>query len=109
MSYHFNRYIRQRIGTTRDSTDHRWLLFVNSYPDRQHPVHVDDAGQGQESDDSEPPRLAIGSGNRYHSEECGLLEVRQHDDGKGVRHVVCEGRAPLTLLDCVLTESGSIA
>lgn len=32
------------METMMNWTDHRWLLLVNGYPDRQHPVHVDDAG-----------------------------------------------------------------
>jgi hypothetical protein len=87
-------------------TDHRWLWLVNGYPDRQHPVHVDDAGQHQDTDNGRPPRFAIGSTYRHHPEEGSLFDVRQNDGDDSICRVLCEGRTPLAFLNRVLPEPG---
>ena len=81
-------------------------MLVNSYLDRQHPVHVDDASQYQDTNRGGPPRFAIGSTHRDQAEERGLLDVGQHDCTKSVRRILCEGYAPLTVLDGILAEPG---
>jgi hypothetical protein len=42
-------------------------------------------------------------------QECGLLDAREHDGGERVRRTLCEGCAPLALLNHALAKPGRLS